>query len=141
MALQNIRGSALTYLAQYPEGSPESIPTGPQIGTVVAAMEKRLCEQMQRLDLDGIKGVVLKDARLEVTLLLLGINVQSYKALWMHQLKALEAWADTAPKEQVKLALREAGWLPRPTELALARCLGRDGVSKLAKKRITERFA
>ena len=141
MALQNIRGSALTYLAQYPEGSPESIPTDPQIGTVVAAMERRLCEQMQRLNLDGIKGVVLKDARLEVTLLLLGINVQSYKALWMHQLKALEAWADTAPKEQVKLALREAGWLPRPTELALARCLGRDGVSKLAKKRITERFA
>lgn len=141
MALQNIRGSAQTYLAQFPEGTPESIPTREEIGTVVAAVEKRLCEQLQKYDLSRIKGVVMKDARLEVTFLLLGINVQSYKSLWMHQLKALEAWADTAPKAQVKLALQEAGWLPKPTDIALARCIGRDGVSEQAKKKIIERFS
>ena len=76
----------------------------------VTKMDEKLCTYMTTLDLKGIKSAVLKDARLEVTFLLIGLQVSSYKQLWMHQLKALEAWADTASGAQVKAALREAGW-------------------------------
>ena len=89
-------------------------------------------EMLRRLHLDRAGAVIL---------------TMDQTAPAVHAVRGLRSMSPDIPvlararDEKHALALREAGWLPRPTELALARCLGRDGVSKLAKKRITERFA
>lgn len=137
----DIRASAKTYLSQYPQDTVASIPNGTEIFNLVADMEKLLCPYLQHLGLNKIKGVVLRDARLAVTSLLLGREIDSFlhgDALWMNEVAALQAWINTAKKSDIKLALTKVGWLPKPTETALARCIER-GVTPITRKRL-ERF-
>lgn len=138
----DIRASAKTYLSQYPQDTVASIPNGTEIFNLVADMEKLLCPYLTKLDLSQIKGVVLRDARLAVASLLLGREIDSFlhdDALWMNEVAALQAWIKTAKKSDIKLALTKIGWLPKPTEIALARCVER-GVTPITRKRLLERF-
>lgn len=138
----DIRASAKTYLSQYPQDTVASIPDSTEVFSLVSAMEKLLCPCLTKLDLSQIKGVVLRDARLAVTSLLLGREIDSFlygDALWMNEVAALQAWIKTAKKSDIKLALSKVGWLPKPTETALARCIER-GVTPITRKRLLERF-
>ena len=94
-----------TYLAQFPEGTPKVF-TREETGTVESRSRNACVEQLQKYDLSRIKGVVLKDARLEVTSLVghqrsvLSVTLDCTSFGW-----ALVAWADTAPKAQGEVGL------------------------------------
>lgn len=138
----DIRQSATTYLNQYPQNTASSIPSSIEAFKLVADMEALLCPYLTKLDLSKVKGVVLRDARLAVASLLLGREIDSFlhgDALWMNEIAALDTWVRTTRKSDVKLALTRIGWLPTPTETALARCIGR-GVTPITRKRLLERF-
>lgn len=138
----DIRASAKAYLSQYPQDTASSIPNGVEVFNLVADMEKLLCPYLQHLGLNKVKGAVLRDARLAVASLLLGRELDSFlrgDALWMNEVAALQVWIKTAKKSDIKLALTKIGWLPKPTEIALARCIER-GVTPITRKRLLERF-